>query len=249
MEKAEKTLFRDLISEAKNNTGVLNARERSRLETRRRLLQAGAELFSMYGYEKTNVAAIASEAQVATGTLFFHFKNKEGLLAEIALYYFNELHDRIRESNRRPAVNIEHSVRMRIETIVSFIEANKTLFSIIFNQITTGLDVWDNLSQVWVNEQRDRLIEGIAEGLFRDDIDIEIATQGMIGMHFRVLSWWLNHPLEQNKEKLIDTLTKITFSGIYKSSKQKAVVAYDNNQGYIMSDCGFDFHEIKTKSG
>jgi AcrR family transcriptional regulator len=226
MPEAGKILFKDLIIQADTSTKVLNARGRSRLETRHRLLEAGAELFSREGYEKTSVSAIAAKAQVATGTLFFHFKNKEGLLAEIGLYYYNELHNRIRASNRRPAKNIEHSVRMHTETIVNFFEENKSLFSQIFNLWTTGLEVWDKVSQVLVNEQIDRLKEGIAEGLFREDIDLEIAAQGILGMNSRVLSWWLNHSTGLNKEKVIDTLTKMTFSGIYNSnhfiSKNKA---------------------------
>ena len=221
MQENIKILFKDIIVPEEMSGGPINARERSRLETRRRLLEAGAELFSKKGFEKTTISAIAAEAQVATGTLFFHFKNKEGLLIEIALHYFNKLHDRIRKSNLRPAKNVEHSVFMHTETIVNFFEENKSLMSIIINQMTTGSKSWETFSQVWVNEQIDRLKEGMAEGLFRNDIDLEIAAEGILGMRLNVLSWWLNHQPRPNKEKIIDTLAKMTYSGIYNNRQRK----------------------------
>lgn len=209
------SLPKDLITLLEPAEGISNARERSRWETRRRLMEAGATLFARDGYERTSVAAIAKEAQVASGTLFFHFKNKEGLFQKIALCYMSELHSRIRESNRRPSKNIEHSVRMHTETIVRFVEENRGVFSVIVNRINSGSAIGETLAQVFVNEQIDRLKEGISEGFFRDDIDTEIAAHCIIGMLFRVLSWFVRNPSKSNRENLIDTLTKIRFSGIH----------------------------------
>jgi len=181
-------------------------------------MEVGAILFSKNGYEKTTISAIAKNAQVATGTLFYHFENKEHLFRDIALQYLNELHSRILESNRKPAKDTEHSERMHTEAIISFIDENLDLFSQISNRLVSGSEGWDVLSQAMVNEQEARLKEGIAEGLFREDIDVEIAAQGLVGMLFHVLGWWSSHPSRPSREKLIDTLTKIRLSGIYHSN-------------------------------
>lgn len=215
MKEPETYLLKDSITLSKPTEEILNARERSRLETRRRLMEAGAALFAKDGYERTSVAAIAEKAQVASGTLFFHFKNKEGLFQEIALYYLYELHAQLRESNRKPAQNIEHSVRMHTETIVRFVDENRGFFSVLVNRMNSGSVIGETLAQLLVKEQIDRLNEGISEGFFRDDVDVEIAAQCIIGMLFRALSWFVNHPSNSNIEKLIDTITKIRYSGIH----------------------------------
>jgi AcrR family transcriptional regulator len=44
-----------------------------------RLVSAALELFGTYGYAPVGVATIASQAGVTTGSLYHHFKSKEGL--------------------------------------------------------------------------------------------------------------------------------------------------------------------------
>lgn len=51
------------------------------------IIQAAAQLFSEKGYRETTTADIRNRAQVAQGTLFYHFNNKEGIL----LHIFSEL--------------------------------------------------------------------------------------------------------------------------------------------------------------
>jgi AcrR family transcriptional regulator len=52
----------------------------SRKET---LLQAAIKLFAEKGYNGTSTTEIVEKAGVAHGTLFYHFKNKEGMLLTI----------------------------------------------------------------------------------------------------------------------------------------------------------------------
>ncbi len=60
-----------------------NLRERSRLETRERLIAAGTELFARRGFARTRAADISHQAGVAVGTLYLHFADKEELLIAI----------------------------------------------------------------------------------------------------------------------------------------------------------------------
>ncbi|WP_086820436.1 TetR/AcrR family transcriptional regulator [Allokutzneria sp. NRRL B-24872] len=55
-------------------------RERKKLAVRRQLADAALRLFSEQGYERTTVAQIAAEADVATKTFFNHFRSKEDVL-------------------------------------------------------------------------------------------------------------------------------------------------------------------------
>lgn len=52
-------------------------------EKRNALLQAALELFAENGFNGSPTALIAKRAGVASGTLFFHFKNKEELIHEL----------------------------------------------------------------------------------------------------------------------------------------------------------------------
>lgn len=51
--------------------------------TRSVIMQAAIDLFAEKGFGNTSTAEIAAQSQVAQGTLFYHFKNKQGILYEV----------------------------------------------------------------------------------------------------------------------------------------------------------------------
>ena len=212
-------MLEELIKQSEKSAGKINARERSRIETRRRLLLSGANEFAKKGFERTSISVIAKDAGVATGTVFFHFINKEGLFREIAIYYLAELHTRLRASNKIPTKTIEESLRNHTETVVGFIEENHGLFNIILNRLVLGEDFGNDIKTVLVEEQANRFREGISEGIFRDDVNVNIASQATIGMLLGVVTWWLNSPGNTSREDLIDTITKLR-SAMLTSSKK-----------------------------
>ena len=53
-------------------------------ETRRRILDAAAELFRSRGFDATTTRDIAREAAIAAGTLFNYFESKEAIVARLA---------------------------------------------------------------------------------------------------------------------------------------------------------------------
>ncbi|MCP3974237.1 MAG: TetR/AcrR family transcriptional regulator [bacterium] len=55
-------------------------RERKKLEVRRRILGAAAELFGTAGLEATTIDAIAERAEVSVGTVYNYFGSKNALL-------------------------------------------------------------------------------------------------------------------------------------------------------------------------
>ncbi len=205
-------MLEEFIKQSEKYEEKLNARERSRIETRKRLLLTGAKEFAKNGFEGTSAAVIAKKAGVASGTLFFHFKSKEGLFREIALYYLSAMHARLRASNRIPTKTIEESLRNHTETVVDFIEENHGLFNLIVNRLVLGMDFGNDINKFLVDEQAKRFQEGISEGIFRDDVNVNIAAQATIAMLIGVVTWWLNSPGNTDRKDLIDTITKLRSS-------------------------------------
>ena len=78
------------------------------------ILQAAQHLFAEKGYYATPTAEIAAEAGVAQGTLFYHFKNKEGIL----LYIFQET----TEEFLRDAQGIMDTAANGLQALLNLIE-------------------------------------------------------------------------------------------------------------------------------
>ncbi|NUO51610.1 MAG: TetR/AcrR family transcriptional regulator, partial [Polyangiaceae bacterium] len=70
---------------------VSSPREKQKLATRDRVRKAALELFSSAGFDATTTKAVAERAEVATGTVFVHAKDKVDLLCLV-------MHDRLEEA-------------------------------------------------------------------------------------------------------------------------------------------------------
>jgi len=70
------------VTEAKLNVpGGL--RERNRVETKRRIADAGIKLFAAQGYDQTTIDAIAEAAGISRRTFFHYFASKDEILATL----------------------------------------------------------------------------------------------------------------------------------------------------------------------
>ena len=72
------------VTESEVSQAGETAAARSRRETRRRLVEAGTELFAREGLHGATSAQIARRAGVAAGTFYLHFRDKQDLFREIA---------------------------------------------------------------------------------------------------------------------------------------------------------------------
>jgi AcrR family transcriptional regulator len=65
------------------NMAPASTRAQQKARTRSQLLAAARDAFAAHGFEGTTIREIARRAGVATGTVFVHFPDKQGLLADV----------------------------------------------------------------------------------------------------------------------------------------------------------------------
>lgn len=75
-------------------------RERERLDTRRRILDAARDMFVRSGYEATTMRAIAGRVEYTPTALYHHFENKQALLTELCLIDFRALTEALKKIGR-----------------------------------------------------------------------------------------------------------------------------------------------------
>jgi AcrR family transcriptional regulator len=71
--------------------GTKERRERERVETRERIIDAARELFATRGIEATTMRAIANRIEYTPTAIYHHFRDKEELLLEICHRDFRAL--------------------------------------------------------------------------------------------------------------------------------------------------------------
>ncbi len=90
----------------------LSRRERRRLEMRARVLEAAWELFETQGYDATPVAQLCERADIAYGTFFNHFVEKQEVLRMMADQAISNLEQLLEDLSKQDGTIEAHLVTL-----------------------------------------------------------------------------------------------------------------------------------------
>jgi AcrR family transcriptional regulator len=105
---------------------MISLRAQSKQETRQRILAAAKDLFIADGLLNLSTVDVARRAQVAHGTLFFHFRNKESLLVEVMDRELLEVTAELHALLDRP-----NQIRDLLNTYLDYLEREEPFFAVI----------------------------------------------------------------------------------------------------------------------
>jgi AcrR family transcriptional regulator len=180
-----------------------SAASRSRRETRRRLVEAGTELFARDGLHGATSAQIARQAGVAAGTFYLHFGDKQDLFREIVRAAFQELRER-QAAAAEPLASLG-ALRARYRVLLEMAEENQNLIRVLFGRrqegASLGEEVIDSLVPGIEERMRERAQSGELAGLHS-----AAAAQAIVGMATRVIAWWVEDPGRAPRDEVVETL-------------------------------------------
>lgn len=154
-------------------------------DTRTRILETAAEMFSTLGYHGVSIREICEKVGVGKPTLYYYFKDKETLLEELLRYAFdlasemagNFLHDNTGFLDRlKGLIHLRQQFSKQFPHFIRFF-VSVNIFSLPprVTQLVVGhLD--------WTNKLTSELIEqGKKEGLIPPDMDPRILAYTLLG--------------------------------------------------------------------
>ena len=197
------------VSESNVSSESTSAPERSRAETRRRLLAAGTECFARGGLHGVTSAQIARAAGVATGTFYLHFPDKKALFREIVFEALDTLRARQdRAASQVPAdpASPLPAMRARLAELLAVAEENRSLFRVLFGRDHEGAELGEDVLDDLVPGIEERLRERAALGEAPAGLHPAVAAQAIAGMTARVVAWWVEDPSRAPRAEVIDTL-------------------------------------------
>ncbi|WP_282078163.1 TetR/AcrR family transcriptional regulator [Epibacterium ulvae] len=107
---------------------MTRAPQQRRLETRAKLINVAHEIIDAEGFSNLRVEDVVQRAGVAKGTLFSHFKDKDGLLAVIVGQQMTQFLDQL-EKLPAPA-NIE-ALLSYIEPSLNYVASDRVIFDLL----------------------------------------------------------------------------------------------------------------------
>jgi len=158
------------------------------------LLQLAADLFARQGLRATTVRDIADGAGILSGSLYHHFRSKEAMVDEILRGFLDELFDAYRavvataldsrSTLEGLVVRSFEAIHHRHAAVAIYQDEAKHLvklpqFSYIAERNTEFRELWIGVLQ-----------RGVADGIFRDDLDLEVAYRFMRDTVWVAVRWY-----------------------------------------------------------
>lgn len=187
-------------------------------DTRQKILDTAARLFRHSGYRSTTLRAIAREVGMEAGSLYYHFRSKDDILAEV----FDLGITRVFEAVKKAVAGIapENPWRDRVRAAIKahldafFVHGDYTSTNIrIFGQAPPAVqEKAMALRGAYENYWQDLLTQAQRAGEIRADADLKILRLFLFGAMNWTMEWF--KPGGVSLARLADTYTSYVFDGV-----------------------------------
>jgi AcrR family transcriptional regulator len=164
------------------------------IDKRRVILDAAVSVFARQGFHTCRVSDIADEAGVAYGLVYHYFGSKEEILDTLFLERWNVMLAAIAEADAQPV-----APRAKLHAIASFIVESyrhePDLMKVIIVEVTRAANTFGRTHLAKIKEAyagiASIVADAQAQGLFRSEIEPQLAAQAFYGLLEQVLTDWI----------------------------------------------------------
>src|SRR4051794_11671818 len=169
-----------------NNYGMLSGKqEQTKAATRAAILGAARRVFSQIGYGAATVRDIVRETDLATGTFYNYFPDKESVLHALLDEAAEEIRSRVRAA-RKTSSTLQEFVEGGFRAYYGYLVEDPQTFELLRRNAGTVRSLFDEPTVgAGVAELREDLAAGIRSGLIPDH-DVEYMAAAMVGAGFEV---------------------------------------------------------------
>jgi len=147
------------------------------VDRRDQLVSIAMNHIATKGFEGLRFQEVAEEAGINNGTLYYHFPTKEALIQGVVGRLTDEL-KRQRVPPKDPPGNPRDELRLELEGVRQLLRAQPKLFVVLTELALRALrdpairKIGESRDDFWRSHLSDILERGIAQGVFRRDIDV-----------------------------------------------------------------------------
>ncbi|MBN2026365.1 MAG: MerR family transcriptional regulator [Actinobacteria bacterium] len=208
-------IWRDMSSNQRSTAEeVFVEQESGRMESldaRKRIVEAGARLFSSKGYYATSEKDLIDLAKVSMGEFYEYYSGKEDLLLDLAEE--GERAFRMRVSEEIASVpDMLERIRIAIPVAFQIIVENHQIFTLYLEgSVFSDASYERKLAQIIASTTKDlksTIARGVKDGSIRQ-VHPDIAAYAIIGQLVRLANYWMEDPMKHKMEEI--TLEAVEF--------------------------------------
>lgn len=182
-----------------------------------RILEAAIKVFAEQGFFQSTISQIAKEAQVADGTIYLYFKNKEDILVQFFSYKTKQVFERFREGVDSQESAIE-KLRSLIRRHLEAFQQDRNM-AVVYQSETHQTSRWAEpqiraMSKMYMDIVSEIVEQGQQEGSIRKELYLGLVRRFIIGAVDEVINTWLHAEKEYDLASMADPLVDLFVRGI-----------------------------------
>lgn len=194
------------------------AEKKNSTEKRQKIMQAATRVFAEQGFYNSTVADVARDAEVADGTIYLYFKNKDDLLISIFEHSMDVFIQAVCEEIDGIDDPVE-KLRKFVLLHLQLVQKNQNLAQVIQIELRQSA----KFIKEYANEKffqylgivETILIEGQSKKIFRENINPGILKRALFGSLDEIaLEWVLMKKKRYNVEEAAQQLCDMFIGGI-----------------------------------
>ncbi|WP_409342421.1 TetR/AcrR family transcriptional regulator [Paenibacillus sp. MBLB4367] len=183
--------------------------------SKNKIIEAAVKLFSELGYYRTSMDDIAKQANVAKGTLYYHFSGKSELFESIVTEGFRILKTEIAEVLDRHR-DTDDQIRLIVQKHVEVFLTYSELVHIISKEISNGIETEtleriESLKKSHIDYLADVMRGGYEEGVLKP-LPFELAAAAVIGMIESACLYYKKNEHRMSKAELHEVIDAFVLS-------------------------------------
>ena len=180
------------------------------------ILKSAGAVFASLGFHKATIAQIAKEADVADGTIYLYFKNKNDILYQFMNHktqtVFKKMHDAVGKAD-----NAEDKLRNLIKCHLDEFQRDENMAVIFQSETRYRRDLEPqikDISKMYLELLSDIIEQGQIEGKMRQDLFVGLAKRFVLGAVEGVISTWVAADGKYDLVSMSDPLVDLFLNGL-----------------------------------
>jgi TetR/AcrR family fatty acid metabolism transcriptional regulator len=188
-----------------------------KIERRQSIIQAAIEVFGKGSFQNSSISEIAQRANVAEGTIYQYFKNKDDLFFSIPVEKTKEFCEEL-DLHLQGITGASNKIRKFIWYYLHFFKMNPEYGRILMLEMRVSRSFVKTDTYKFLRTSTSRILEiireGQDEGTIRKDVNIYILRQLVLGVLEHIVTRWLLKGEKYDLMQHYDQVNELVFYGM-----------------------------------
>lgn len=188
-----------------------------KIARRQSMIQAAIEVFSKSNFQNSSISEIAQRANVAEGTIYQYFKNKEDLFFSTPVEKTKEFCEEL-DLHLQGITGTFNKIRKFIWYYLYFFKMNPEYGRILMLEMRVSKSFVKTKTYKFLKKSTSRILEvvkkGQEEGVIRKDVNVYVLRQLILGILEHIVTRWLLKGEKYDLTEYYEDITKLVINGI-----------------------------------